>query len=200
MMDLFGTAVLPGLSTANDLITAEEESALIAAIDAMDLSPFRFQGWEGKRLTASLGWTYDFDSGRLSEGEALPTWLLPFRDRAARFVGLPVGALVQALLIRYGPGAGIGWHKDRSVFGHVVGLSLGAAAVMRFRRRRGERFERATLPLEPRGAYHLSGEARHDWEHSIAEMDRPRWSVTFRSLAADPPLRSRRSWDDANDR
>ena len=40
------------------------------------------------------------------------------------------------------------------------------------------------MPLQPRGAYHLTGEARHDWEHSIAEMDRPRWSVTFRSLAA----------------
>lgn len=183
MMDLFGTAVLPGLSTANGLVTPEEERVLIAAIDAMDLSPFRFQGWEGKRLTASFGWTYDFDAGRLSQGEPLPAWLLPIRDRAARFAGLPVEALVQALLIRYGPGAGIGWHKDRSVFGHVVGLSLGAAAVMRFRRRRGARFERANLPLEPRGAYHLSGEARQDWEHSIAEMDRPRWSVTFRSLA-----------------
>lgn len=183
MMDLFGTAVLPGLSTADDMVTAEEERALIAAIDAMDLSPFRFQGWEGKRLTASFGWTYDFDTGHLGQGEPLPAWLLPFRDRAARFARVPVEALVQALLIRYGPGAGIGWHKDRAVFGHVVGLSLGAVAVMRFRRRRGQRFERANLPLEPRGAYHLSGEARHDWEHSIAEMDRPRWSVTFRSLA-----------------
>jgi alkylated DNA repair protein (DNA oxidative demethylase) len=92
--------------------------------------------------------------------------------------------LVQALLIRYGPSAGIGWHKDRPAFEHVIGLSLGAAAVMRFRRRRGTGFERAKLPLEPRGAYHLAGEARHEWEHSIAEMDEPRWSVTFRSLAA----------------
>jgi len=184
MMDLFGTAVLPGLSTASDLVTPEEERALIAAIDAMDLSPFRFQGWEGKRLTASFGWTYDFDAGRLGQGEPLPSWLLPFRDRAARFAGLPAEALVQALLIRYGPGAGIGWHKDRPVFEHVVGLSLGAAAVMRFRRRCGERFERANLSLEPRGAYHLTDEARHDWEHSIAEMNRPRWSLTFRSLAA----------------
>ena len=40
------------------------------------------------------------------------------------------------------------------------------------------------VPLPARGAYHLSGEARHDWEHSIAEMDRTRWSITFRSLRA----------------
>lgn len=183
MMDLFDTPVLPGLDTAGELVTPGEERALIAAIDAADLSPFRFQGWIGKRLTASYGWTYDFDTGRLSQGKPLPDWLLPFRDRAARFAGLEPEALVQALLIRYGPGAGIGWHKDRPSFEHVVGISLGAPAVMRFRRRQGSRFERASLPLEPRGAYHLGGEARHDWEHSIAEMDRPRGSVTFRSLA-----------------
>ena len=47
--------VLPGLKTASELVTAEEERALIAAIDGAGLSPFRFQGWEGKRLTASYG-------------------------------------------------------------------------------------------------------------------------------------------------
>jgi hypothetical protein len=31
--------------------------------------------------------------------------------------------------------------------------------------------------------YHLSGESRHEWEHSIAAMDAARWSITFRSLA-----------------
>ena len=71
---------------------------------------------------------------------------------------------------------------DRPHFEHVVGLSLDAPAVMRFRLRRGERFERANVPLEPRGAYHLRGEARHEWEHSITEMEQTRWSVTFRSL------------------
>ncbi|MBR0684080.1 alpha-ketoglutarate-dependent dioxygenase AlkB [Roseomonas eburnea] len=184
MMDLFGTRVLPGLSTSGDLVTAEEEASLIAAIDATEeLSPFRFQGWTGKRLTASYGWTYDFDTGRMKQAVPLPDWLLPFRDRAACFARLPAEALVQALLIRYGPGTGIGWHKDRPAFDHVIGLSLGAAAVMRLRRRRGTGFERAKLPLEPRGAYHLAGVARHEWEHSIAEMDQPRWSITFRSLA-----------------
>jgi alkylated DNA repair protein (DNA oxidative demethylase) len=190
MPDLFNAPVLPGLIATSDFVTSAEEQALIAAIDATDLSPFRFQGWAGKRLTASYGWTYDFETGRMSQGDPLPDWLLPFRDRAARFAGLPAGDLVQALLIRYGLTAGIGWHKDRPTFEHVVGISLGAPAVMRFRRRRGGRFERANLPLEPRGAYHLGGEARHEWEHSIAEMEHARWSVTFRSLAA--PAASRR--------
>jgi alkylated DNA repair dioxygenase AlkB len=55
---------------------------------------------------------------------------------------------------------------------------------MRFRRRRDDgSFARATAPLEPRGIYHMSGDARHLWEHSIVEMTATRWSITFRSLA-----------------
>jgi alkylated DNA repair dioxygenase AlkB len=183
MLDLFNAPVLPGLAMASDVISKAEEQALTAAIDAAGLSPFRFHGWTGKRLTVSFGWTYDFDTGQFRRSDPLPDWLIAFRDRAARFAGLPADDLVQALLIRYDPGAGIGWHRDRPVFEHVVGLSLGAPATMRFRRRHGRGFERLTVPLEPRGAYHLSGASRHEWEHSIAEMDRTRWSVTFRSLA-----------------
>ena len=183
MLDLFDLPALPGLSSQSDLVGEAEETALIAAIDATSPSPFRFQGWEGKRLTTSFGWSYDFDRMRLRQAEPIPDWLLCVRHRAADFAGLPVETLVQALLIRYDPGAGIGWHRDRPAFEHVVGISLGAPATMRFRRRQGERFQRVNVPLPPRGAYHLSGEARHGWEHSIAEMDRTRWSITFRSLA-----------------
>jgi alkylated DNA repair protein (DNA oxidative demethylase) len=113
----------------------------------------------------------------------MPDWLLAVRDRAAAFAGLKPDELVQALLIRYDQGAGVGWHRDRLIYDHIVGLSLGAAASMRFRRPGARGFMRATAPLIPRSVYHLSGEVRHLWEHSIAEMDRTRWSVTFRSLS-----------------
>lgn len=179
--ELFGP-VLPGLSFADDFISADEERALIADIDAAPLEPFRFQGWTGKRLTASYGWHYDFDHARFAETEPLPDWLLPLRGRAAALAGLATDELSHALLIRYDPGAGIGWHRDRPVFEHVVGISLGAEAVMRLRRRSESGFERRQLPLPARSAYHLTGEARWEWEHSIAPMDRTRWSVTFRSL------------------
>jgi alkylated DNA repair protein (DNA oxidative demethylase) len=105
------------------------------------------------------------------------------RERLARLAGLPADQLVQALVVRYDPGAGIGWHRDRPVFEHVVAASLGAAATLRLRRRLAGGFERAALPLAPRSAYHLSGEARHAWEHSILPMAERRWSVSFRSLA-----------------
>ena len=181
-VDLFGTPLLPGLEYREALLDRDEEAALIARIDEQDLAPFQFQGWLGKRLTKSFGWHYDFDTSRFGETEPLPDWLLPIRQRAAAFAKLPKDALVQALLIRYDPGAGIGWHRDRPVFEHVVGISLGVPATMRFRRRKAGGFDRAAVPLAPRSVYYLSGEARHDWEHSIAEMEVTRWSITFRSF------------------
>ena len=69
------------------------------------------------------------------------------------------------------------------MYEHVVGISLGEPANLRLRRRKVGGFERASVPLTPRSIYHLAGEVRHDWEHSIAELERPRWSITFRSLS-----------------
>jgi len=189
--DLFGDAGLAGLSQAGGFVAPREEQMLIASIEAAELSPFRFHGWLGKRLTASYGWRYDFDDASFAPAEAIPDWLLPLRTKAARFAGLQPGELVQALLIRYDPGAGIGWHRDRPVFEHVLGISLGAPATMRFRRRKPGGFDRVSALLAPRSIYHLTGEARHEWEHSIAAMEVTRWSITFRSLSARGRLRAR---------
>jgi alkylated DNA repair dioxygenase AlkB len=182
-LDLFGAPAVAGLALGEAFVTAIEEAQLIARIDAADLSPFRFQQWTGKRLTRSFGWTYDFEKGSFAPADPIPSWLAGVRDRAARFAGLDPAALVQALVIRYDPGAGIGWHKDRPVFEHVVGLSLGSTAAMRLRRRTDTGFARRSVPLAPRSIYHLAGEVRRHWEHSLAPVAVPRWSVTFRSLA-----------------
>ncbi|HXC13473.1 MAG TPA: alpha-ketoglutarate-dependent dioxygenase AlkB [Stellaceae bacterium] len=182
--ELFEPPGLAGLTQADAIVTKSEEQALIAAIDGVELSPFRFHGWLGKRLTAAYGWHYDFDTASFGPADPIPDWLLPLRKKAAEFARLSPDDLVQALLIRYDPGAGIGWHRDRPVFEHVLGISLGAPATMRLRRRRRGGFDRASALLAPRSIYHLTGEARHEWEHSIAETEAARWSVTFRSLSA----------------
>nr|WP_062734306.1 alpha-ketoglutarate-dependent dioxygenase AlkB [Sphingobium abikonense] len=181
-IDLFAPALLPGLDYAADFLSEAEEADLIEHINAAPLTPFRFHQWTGKRLTTSYGWTYDFENGHFGPTDPMPGWLLSIRNRAARFAGLAPELLIQALLIRYDRGAGIGWHRDRPVFDQVVGISLGASASMRFRRRTQSGFDRRTVPLEPRSIYQLSGEARQEWEHSIADMEVPRWSITFRSL------------------
>jgi alkylated DNA repair dioxygenase AlkB len=190
--DLFNTPLLPGLTARTAFLSPAEEAELIGLIDAQRLSPFKFQGWLGKRLTTSFGFHYDFERGQFGATEPIPDWLTPVKTRAAAFAGIMDADLVQALLIRYDPGAGIGWHRDRPVFEHVVGISLGAPAVMRFRKRTQTGFRRVSAPLEPRSIYHLSGEARHGWEHGIAEMDETRWSITFRSFS-DKGLREQKA-------
>lgn len=181
--DLFGEALLPGLDYRPDFIDAAEEHELVGQLSAIDLSPFRFHGWTGKRKTHSFGWRYDFDDASFAPTEPLPVWLHPLRAKAAALAGAEPDEFVHALLARYDPGAGIGWHRDRSVFNKVVGVSLGAAAVLRFRQRTDEGFRRVQLPLEPRSAYLLTGDARHEWEHSIAPGAELRFSTTFRTLS-----------------
>jgi alkylated DNA repair dioxygenase AlkB len=190
--DLFSEARIPGLSQAGAIVTPAEKRTLIAAIDAADLSPFRFHGWFGKRLTVSYGWGYDFGDASLSPSAPIPYWLLPLRAQAARFAQLKPDEFVQALLIRYDPGAGIRWHRDRPVFEHVVSISLGAPATMRFRQRKPSGFDRAMAELAPRSIYHLTGEARHKWEHSIAPMPATRWSITLRTLSEKGRLHTQR--------
>jgi alkylated DNA repair dioxygenase AlkB len=54
------------------------------------------------------------------------------------------------------------------------------------RRRVEDGFERASMTLEPRSAYLLSGPARSAWEHSIPPVDAHRYSITFRNFKASP--------------
>jgi alkylated DNA repair dioxygenase AlkB len=181
--DLFGEPLIAGLKYRTDFITADEERDLIGHLSIAELSPFKFQGWTGKRLTRTFGWRYDFDDRSFAPSESIPDWLLPLRSKAADFVGVAPEDFVHVLLVRYDPGAGIGWHRDRPVFEDVVGVSLGSPAVLRFRRRREGRFDRESVEVEPRSAYLLSGAARHAWEHSIAPGDTLRFSITFRTFS-----------------
>lgn len=181
--DLFGEPPIPGLVYREQLIGEAEHAELVERLSALDLAPFRFQGWIGKRKTQSFGWRYDFDDSSFTPAEPIPAWLAALRSKAAAFAGVEAEAFIHALIARYDPGAGIGWHRDRPVFDRVVGISLGASEMLRFRQRTGSGFRRFGLPVEPRSAYLLSGEARHEWEHSIAPGERLRFSITFRTLS-----------------
>jgi alkylated DNA repair dioxygenase AlkB len=86
------------------------------------------------------------------------------------------------LILEYGPGATIGWHRDKVVFGDVIGFSLLAACRFRMRRKVAARWERATLELAPRSAYLLRGPSRSEWEHSLPPVQTPRYSVTLRTM------------------
>ena len=85
-------------------------------------------------------------------------------------------------MTEYRPGASIGWHKDKAVFGEVIGVSLLAPCLFRLRRKTGTTWQRASLTVEPRSAYLLKGPSRTDWEHSIPGVESLRYSITFRNF------------------
>lgn len=182
--DLFGAPALEpdGLRLDPAFLDAQQQADLIPRLAALPFAPFQFHGWEGARRVVSFGSRYDFTRGRLEPADPLPDVLRDLAGRAAAFAGLSSDAIVQALVTEYRPGAGIGWHRDRPQYGRVVGLSFGAPCGMRFRRRKGDGWERRQVALPPGSAYLLDGPARWDWEHGLAPMNALRYSVTFRTL------------------
>jgi alkylated DNA repair dioxygenase AlkB len=178
-----GLSDLPeGLRYKPDLIDRDIEDHLIAKLRELDFTPFQFHGFEGKRRVVSYGWKYDFNGGGLKKAASLPEFLLPVRQAAAAAFGVDGASLEQALLLEYPPGSSIGWHRDRPVFGDVVGISLLSACTFRLRRKSRSAWDRRTLAVEPRSAYILQGAARNEWEHSIPPVRELRYSITFRSL------------------
>jgi alkylated DNA repair dioxygenase AlkB len=172
----------PGFRYEPVLISQDEEQTLARQIAELPLKEFEFQGFLGKRRIVSFGWRYDFNGGGLQKTADMPAFLLPVRERAASFAGLPPERLQQVLLTEYRSGVQIGWHKDRSVFGEVVGISLLSPCTFRLRRKLGTKWQRVSIVAEPRSAYLLSGQARNQWEHSIPAVEALRYSITFRNF------------------
>lgn len=172
-----------GLRYQTALISSGDEAALIERVCKLPFREFEFHGFLGKRRVVSFGWKYDYSSQRIQKAEDIPDYLLSLRALAALFANLQPEALPQVLVTEYAEGAGIGWHRDKAVFGQVVGISLLSPCMLRFRRKVEGTWERSNLLTEPRSAYHLSGPARSEWEHSISHVDALRYSITFRSMA-----------------
>jgi alkylated DNA repair dioxygenase AlkB len=182
-LDLFAPtpALPPGFRHWDEAVPREEERAILEAFAALDFAAFAFHGHLGRRRVVSFGWAYEFEREALREASSIPPFLLLLRERVATLAGLPPQTLSQALVTEYPPGAAIGWHRDKAVFGDVLGVSLGASCLFRLRRRAGASWQRVSLRLEPRSAYLLQGLARTEWEHSIPPVERMRHSVTFRT-------------------
>ena len=170
-----------------DVLSREDERALLEQVRTLPFREFEFHGHLGKRRTVSFGWGYDFAAEALREAEEIPAFLLALRGRAAAFAGIATEQLQQVLVTEYDAGAGIGWHRDKAVFGDVVGISLLASCVFRLRRRVGTSWERMSIEAEPRSAYLLRGASRTEWEHSIPPVEALRYSVTFRNLRGRAP-------------
>jgi alkylated DNA repair dioxygenase AlkB len=183
-LTLFGpTRALPeGFRYQPEIVRPEEDQSIVERTRSLPFKEFEFQGFVGKRRTVSFGWRYDFNDRSLQKAEDIPDFLLSLRQVAAEFAELPAAALQQVLVTEYDAGAAIGWHRDKKIFGDVVGISLLSACRFRFRRKSGSSWERAAITAEPRSVYLLRGPSRTEWEHSIPAVETLRYSITYRSL------------------
>lgn len=185
--DLFGAAPGPVLPSGFDywpnLLSDSEQDEVVASLQRLEVRPYEHLGYQGFRRIAAFGRRYDVARQGLEAADPWPDFLQRLLSRLTERLGLEAEAFEQALVNEYAPGAGIGWHRDRPVYGEILGVSFLAPCVMRLRRKEGGGWRRAGAPLEPGSAYRLSGAARRDWEHSIPPMAALRYSITFRTLA-----------------
>jgi alkylated DNA repair dioxygenase AlkB len=177
-----------GFRYRENFISEAEEAELVAALATLELKRFEFHGHLGNRRVASFGLRYDYSRHSLGTAEPFPSFLADLREKIAKFAGRQVHEFQQGGVNEYPPGAGIGWHKDKSQFGLIVGVSLLGPATLRFRRTERNRWVRMSQRLEPRSIYILEGEARTLWEHSVPPVDALRYSLTFRTLLGSVPL------------
>jgi alkylated DNA repair dioxygenase AlkB len=172
-----------GFRYQDEIITEEEQVALAESLERLELKPFEFHGHVGNRRVVSFGLKYDYSRRAVEGASAMPSFLDGLLVRVAEFAGKDPDSFRQVGVNEYRAGAGIGWHKDKPEFGIVVGVSLLAAATMRFRKTQGAGWRRISHTVRPRSIYILDGEARTEWEHSIPPVSELRYSITFRTLA-----------------
>ena len=171
-----------GLVYRPELISVDEEAALLDILESLRFDPIVIKGQAARRTARHFGLDYDYEARTPKPGEEIPDWLQPVRARAAELAGHDPEELVEILVQRYPPGSTIGWHRDAPAFGTVIGVSLAGSSRLRFQRGKGEERRVWEVLLEPRSGYVLAGKARTSWQHSIPPTKELRYSITFRTL------------------
>jgi len=175
----------PGFSYHPDFITEQEESDLCAKIQGIELNNMIFQGFEAKRKTASFGYDYSFDKRKVSKGKEIPQIFDFLIEKVARHLSIKPLVFEELLITEYPPGSVINWHRDAPPFDIIAGISLLSDCVFRLRPHEKAKQNRSNIisfPVRRRSLYIISGEARSEWQHSIAPVKETRYSVTLRTL------------------
>ena len=181
-----------GFIYRQNFVSEAEEQELIREIQKIKLEPFKYYQFTGKRRTASFGWQYEFGASEITAAPEMPPFLLRLQTRSGKVFNIDPTSLIQASIIEYSTGSPIGWHRDIPYFGMVVGVSLGAACRMRFRKysrvrsKKLNRDEVFSIELQPRSIYLMSGASREIWQHSIPPVKDLRYAIMMRTLRAKP--------------
>lgn len=182
--DAEAAASIDGLRYQADFLGGDEEAGLLEIIGSLPLHAAQYKEYIARRRVVSFGGSFDYDENILRPGAPLDARLVPLRDRVAGWLGVDPESLVHALVAEYTPGTPLGWHRDVPDFETIAGVSLGSAAVLRFRPyppTQPNAREVLQLEVSPRSIYKIAGAARWDWQHSVPPVKALRWSITFRT-------------------
>lgn len=141
-----------------------------------------------KRRVQHYGYKYDYKARSIDYSMfigSLPNWVLPLAKRL--FDEKHIDTIPDQLIINeYEPGQGIANHVDcEPCFGDtIISISLGSSCVMDFINLRTK--QKIEVMLESGSIVVLSGEARHNWTHGIAQ----RKTDNFKGIKSDRQLRT----------
>src|SRR5689334_12929064 len=86
-----------GFLYRSEFITRDEEASLIAQIQALPLAEAKYKEYTARRRTVSYGGRYDYTVNKLEAAPSIPAFLLPLRDKVARWACLPAENFVHGL-------------------------------------------------------------------------------------------------------
>src|SRR5258708_38241859 len=81
-----------------ECVAPELEERLLGQFADLPFKEFEFHGYLGKRRVVSFGHRYDYGRRAVLTAEPMPAFLLPLREIAGGFSGLPAGEFRQALV------------------------------------------------------------------------------------------------------
>lgn len=198
--ELFETSrQLPhGLVYQPAFVSRAEESALLETISPLPFREARFQEYFARRRVVHFHPpgahdAYDKNDDDTFSSGPLPPVLVGLQHKIAEWLTIDPATFIHALVSEYRPGTPIGWHRDKPVYGIVVGLSLAGSGRMRFRPldKESSRNAMVMLELEPRSVYVMRGSIRWEWQHSMLPTKALRYSITFRTRAEEGSRLSR---------
>jgi alkylated DNA repair dioxygenase AlkB len=175
-----------------DSLTPEEQTSLLRDLRALDYQHDTFRGQRLKRGNAQFGYAYVSTGRKLEAATGFPDFLRPIMSGARALC--PDGTeFNQCIVTRYPPGSGIGWHTDAPRFGDsIVGVSLGGAARLQFRRKGADDVSYEVL-AESGSMYLMRGPSRWEYQHQVVPVKSERYSLTFRHVTEEIPRRPERS-------
>jgi alkylated DNA repair dioxygenase AlkB len=161
----FESIGIQGLNYIPNFIDKSEMKCFVDAIND--------ESWmtDIKRRVQHYGYRYDYKARRIDHSMfigTLPSWAMPMAKKL--YDEKHMSEMPDQLIINeYYPGQGISSHVDcEKCFGDtIVSISLVSSCVMSLINTVTK--QKVDLLLEPGSLLSLSGEARYDWSHGIAQ-------------------------------